>query len=34
LPDLTVPAAGGGTGVLRVVENGWNGTGIYYQIGR
>lgn len=34
LLNLTAPTAGGGTGVLRATSSGWNGTQIYYQIGR
>jgi len=31
LPNLTAPTAGGGSGVLRAVSNGWNGSAIYFQ---
>jgi prepilin-type N-terminal cleavage/methylation domain-containing protein len=34
LPELSAPAPGGGTGILKATENGWNGTDIYYQIGK
>lgn len=34
LSDLTEPTAGRGTGILRAASDGWNGTPIYYQVGR
>lgn len=34
LPDLTAPTPGGGAGVLRASARGWNGTSIYYQVGK
>jgi prepilin-type N-terminal cleavage/methylation domain-containing protein len=34
LKNLSAPIAGGGTGVLEALSAGWNGTKIYYQIGR
>ncbi len=34
LPDLTAPTPGGGTGTLKANVDGWNGTPIYYQVGK
>ena len=34
LPDLTVPTPGGGAGTLKANVDGWNGTPIYYQVGK
>jgi len=34
LPVLTSPTAGGGTGVLQASSPGWNGSRLYYQIGK
>ncbi len=31
LPNLTVPTAGGGSGVLRAASDGWNGSPLYIQ---
>lgn len=32
LPHLSAPTPGGGTGVLRASENGWNNTPLYFQV--
>lgn len=32
LPALTEPTAGGGTGVLKAITDGWNNSPIYYQV--
>ncbi len=34
LPDLTAPTPGGGAGTLKANIDGWNGTSIYYQVGK
>lgn len=34
LSDLTAPTPGGGAGVLKANTDGWNGTPIYYQVGK
>lgn len=34
LPLLSAPTAGGGTGVLKASSAGWNGSDIFYQIGK
>ena len=32
LPSISVPTAGGGTGVLETLTDGWNGSSKYFQV--